>query len=56
MELEELITILEKSVEKNGKDKVLTIGHLLNIVKMVERNLYEDDIMQDFLDDQFWKD
>ena len=35
--LETLIDILEMSVKKNGADKVLTVGHLLNILKMAER-------------------
>jgi hypothetical protein len=37
MELWELIEVLEKSVEKNGKDYPLTLGHLLNILKKMER-------------------
>jgi len=32
-----LIEILEASVKKNGADKVLTLGHLLAILKMAER-------------------
>ncbi len=37
MEIWELIEVLEKSVEKNGKDYPLTLGHLLNILKKMER-------------------
>ena len=32
-----LIKILTKSVEKNGEGHVLTLGHLLNILKLVEK-------------------
>ena len=32
-----LINILTKSVEKNGADYVLTLGHLLNIIKLVDK-------------------
>ncbi len=35
--LEILIHLLEISVKRNGKDHVLTLGHLLNIVRMVYR-------------------
>jgi hypothetical protein len=35
--MEELQLILEKSVAKNGADHVITLGHLLNIVKMVNK-------------------
>jgi hypothetical protein len=34
--MKELITILEVSVERNGKDTILTLGHLLNICKKAE--------------------
>lgn len=37
MELEKLIYMLEVSAERNGKDKVLTIGHLLNILKLMSK-------------------
>ena len=42
MEFEELIYVLEKSVEKNG-EKPLTNKWLLNILKQVERNIEQDD-------------
>ncbi len=32
-----LIEVLERSVKKNGPDKPLTIGHLLNLLKMAKR-------------------
>jgi len=32
-----LIEILEASVKKNGADKILTLGHLLAIIKIAER-------------------
>lgn len=34
--MEILIKVLEKSVEKNGADTPLTLGHLLNIAKIVQ--------------------
>lgn len=37
MKVEDLISILETSVKKHGGDTQLTLGHLLNIVKMIER-------------------
>jgi len=40
---ETLIEILEASVKKNGADKVLTLGHLLAIVKMAEREANKED-------------
>jgi hypothetical protein len=43
-----LINILTKSVEKNGSDYVLTLGHLLNIIKLInkieEKKYLEEDI------------
>ena len=33
----QLIPILEKSIEKHGKDHPITLGHLLNILKMARR-------------------
>ena len=43
-----LINILTKSVEKNGSDYVLTLGHLLNIIKLIDKiekkNYLEEDI------------
>jgi len=35
--IQDLISILETSVKINGADTPLTIGHLLNIVKMIEK-------------------
>jgi hypothetical protein len=32
-----LIEALEKSIKKNGKDYVLTLGHLLAILKKIEQ-------------------
>lgn len=37
-DLYNFIRVLEASVKKNGADKPLTLGHLLAIFKMVERN------------------
>ena len=38
MDIEKLIWYLEVSAERNGKDKVLTIGHLLNLFKLMKKN------------------
>lgn len=32
-----LIKILEESVKRNGADKPVTIGHLLNIIKLAKK-------------------
>lgn len=40
--MDKLIEILEISVERNGRDKLLTLGHLLNILKMVQRREEEE--------------
>lgn len=37
-DLEELVSLLEKSVKKHGKGTVVTLGHLLNIFKKVRRD------------------
>lgn len=42
MELETLIEILEESVKRNG-EKPLTNKWLLNILKMAQRKLEDDD-------------
>lgn len=42
-ELGYIIQILEKSVEKHGADKPLTIGHLLNILKMADRQMEQEE-------------
>lgn len=34
MNAETLLKILDKSIEKNGTDKPITLGHLRNIVKL----------------------
>ena len=40
--LYQLITTLECSIRKNG-DKPLTVSHLLNILKKIERNANSED-------------
>lgn len=32
----ELFKVLEQSIERHGKDKVLTLGHLYNILKLAQ--------------------
>ncbi len=34
MNAEILLEILDKSIEKNGADKSITLGHLRNIIKL----------------------
>lgn len=36
-EFDTFIEVLETSVRKNGKDKVLTVGHILNLAKLANR-------------------
>lgn len=47
MEIEKLIEILEKSVEKNG-EKPLTNKWLLNILKQTEKQVEQDKASADF--------
>jgi hypothetical protein len=35
--IETLVDIMEESVRRNGKDKPLTLGHFLNILRMAQR-------------------
>ena len=49
MRHEDLIEILEKSAEKNGKDHVLTVGHLLNILRLSQRQAELESERQDML-------
>ena len=37
-----LIDVLEASVKKHGPDKVLTLGHLLNLIKLSEQEAYKE--------------
>lgn len=47
-----LITVLERSIEKHGPDKPLTLSHLLNIVKMArDIKQMKDDDNAAFLDE-----
>ena len=47
-EWERLIEILEASLKKNG-DKPITISHLLNIVKMIEKDMQREGQLHDIL-------
>lgn len=51
MELDVLIEILEKSVEKNG-EKPLTNKWLLNILKQAEKQMEREENEPDF--DAYW--
>lgn len=59
-EFDTFIEVLETSVKKNGKDKVLTIGHILNLAKMASKihQKKEDDDWQTIEHniDSFWND
>lgn len=41
-----LINVLTKSVKKNGEGHVLTLGHLLNIIELVDE-IEENQAMND---------
>lgn len=62
MNISDLIKILEISQKKNGADFPLTVGHLLNIVKMTQRvtaaqlardTKAEEDAHNQFMADEF---
>jgi len=59
-EFDTFIEILEISVKRNGKDKVLTIGHLANLAKMSKRihDAKEDNFERTLDEDiaEFWND
>jgi hypothetical protein len=47
-----LIEVLQKSIEKHGPDKPITLSHLLNIIKMArEIKAMKDDDAESFLDE-----
>ena len=48
-EWEKLMEILEVSQKKNG-DKPITISHLLNIVKMIDRDMQRKGQLHDMLE------
>lgn len=48
-EWERLMEILEASQKKNG-DKPITISHLLNIVKMIDRDMQREGQLHDMLE------
>ena len=52
MKTSNLIKILETSVVKNGAAHQLTVGHLLNIVKMVERFKNKEEEFERWLDEE----
>jgi hypothetical protein len=43
MEIQILIEVLEHSVKKNGADKPVTLGHLLNLVRLADKIEQEED-------------
>jgi hypothetical protein len=51
--MEKLIEILEQSVKKNGV-MPLTNEHLLNILKMVDKQLEQEEYEQDMIFDPNW--
>lgn len=49
-----LITVLEKSIEKHGPDKPLTLSHFLGLVKLAQKKAIEHSEREDkFLDDTY---
>jgi len=59
-EFDTFIEVLEISINRNGKDKTLTIGHLANLAKMAKRihESKEDDCERKIDEDiaEFWND
>lgn len=51
--MEEIIEILKSSVKKNG-EILLTNKHLLNILKMAQKNIEDADIISDLDFDSIW--
>lgn len=50
--MEELIRILESSVKRYGTQKVLTLGHLLNIVKLSKKvQIQKSEQLEEFLEE-----
>lgn len=41
--MKDLVKLLELSAKKHGPDKVLTIGHLLNLTKLALKHKRKDD-------------
>ena len=37
MEIDILIEVLQNSVKKNGADKPVTLGHLLNLIQLADK-------------------
>lgn len=59
-EFDTFIEVLEISVKRNGRDKALTIGHILNLAKMaskIHQKREEDDWQTTESNmDNFWND
>lgn len=51
--LSRLRETLEKSLKKNG-DKPLTISHLINIIKLIEKQVDEEESRSDSYWDNDW--
>jgi hypothetical protein len=48
MEIQILIEVLEHSVKKNGADKPVTLGHLLNLLRLADKIEEKEDAEADF--------
>lgn len=54
MNYDELIKILEVSIARNGKDHILTLGHLLNIIRLAQQKHQDEEAAREqFLTDTF---
>jgi hypothetical protein len=52
--MKHLIDVLEESAKRNGPNYVLTIGHLLNIVKMSEEWRERSEEAEDYRNDMIY--
>jgi len=52
--MRELIEVLTASVAKHGRDKPLTIGHLLNIAQMAENAKFKKEEQAAEEEANFW--
>lgn len=50
-EIIELIEILKKSIDKNGKNKPITLGHMLNLLEMAKRNADKSELRKYEIDE-----
>lgn len=54
MELQTLIELVEHSVKKNGNDKPLTLGHFLNLLKLADKKIQQEEDNDYGTYDPYW--